>query len=197
MNGQKSLILKQLKLMQSLKDSENFWNITWDQGIFISNLILIKKPQNILEIGTSNGFSTLFLAKNLDYDTNSIKNHKIDTIEVNKERFEISKQNFCKCNISDIINSHLGNVYDIIPKLNCKYDLVFIDAEQENYFNLLGNIEKYDLLNKEACIIFDNILNHDSTKNFIVKINDYITETKKYHLEIIDLGSGFLYLRRL
>ena len=89
----KKLILNKLKKLEELKKKITYWNISFEQGNFLSNLVLEKKPENILEIGTSNGFSTLFLALNLDAKCN------LTTIEINKNRFEEAKRNFEECNL--------------------------------------------------------------------------------------------------
>ena len=82
--------------MQNSKHQSNNWNITWEQGVFISNLIKIKQPKNILEIGTSNGYSTLWIAKELNTES------KITTIEINQKRADEAKINFKFCKLNNI-----------------------------------------------------------------------------------------------
>ena len=177
-----NLILSKLNSLQNLKNDSKFWNITYEQGVFISNLIKVKNPKKVLEIGTSNGFSTLWLVKELE------ESSKITTIEVCKERVGEAKKNFDFCRL-DNIECICSNVYEVLPELKEKYDFVFIDAEQENYLKILNLLEKYDLLDEKAIILFDNILNHNSTKDFPDKVDE-----KKYYKKIIDIGSGMLFL---
>lgn len=179
-----NLILNKLKSLQKQKLNNKFWNITYEQGVFISILIEVKKPLRILEIGTSNGFSTLFLAKNLTTSST------IDTIEVNKERFNIAKKNFKSCNV-DFINSYLGEAFDILPKLKNNYDFIFIDALQAQYLDLLNEIENLNLATKNVTIIFDNVDSHEN----IGILRDYMEQN--YHLEFIGIGGGMLYATKL
>lgn len=178
-----NLILSKLNSLQKLKEKQKFWNITWEQGIFISNLVKIKNPKSVLEIGTSNGFSTLWLAKNLSSKA------KITTIEVNKERSEQAKKNFEFCKL-DNIECICLNVFEVIENFKEKFDFIFIDAEQEHYLNLLQKIEELNLLERNGIILFDNILNHDSTKDFPNQVSS------SYHKEIIDIGAGMLFLQK-
>ncbi|MDA3855202.1 MAG: class I SAM-dependent methyltransferase [Candidatus Woesearchaeota archaeon] len=175
-----NIILNKLNSLQKQKQNSKFWNITYEQGIFLSNLIEIKNPKRILEIGTSNGFSTLFLSKNLNKDS------IIDTIEVNEERYNLAKKNFESCNLS-LINSHLGKAFDILPKLKNTYDFIFIDALQAQYLDLLKEIEKLKITSKDLTIIFDNVGSHENMQEFTDYVKIY------YHTEFIGLGGGMLY----
>ena len=89
MNKTSTTITSILKQLQS-NNKREFWNISWSLCNFLSNIIKIKQPQNILEIGTSNGFSTICIAKGAN------KNSSITTIEINKERSQIAKKKFSK-----------------------------------------------------------------------------------------------------
>lgn len=176
------VILNELQLQK--KTSKN-WNITWQQGVFLSNLVLIKKPKSILEIGTSNGFSTLWLAKELDSNSNLI------TIEVDEKRYLEAKKNFDLANLKNITVLN-GEVFEILDKYKFEnsFDLIFIDAVQKFYFELLDKLLGLNLINKNTTIIFDNVLSHEYMKDFIKKIE------KKYSCDKLDLGGGgFLVVR--
>ena len=85
-----SFIDKKIQELEILSSNSKFWNITKEQGEFLSSLVLKKQPKNILEIGNSNGYSTLHLIKNLNI------NSKLTTIEVNDERLNAAKKNLKK-----------------------------------------------------------------------------------------------------
>ena len=89
----------------------------------------IIKPKMVLEIGTYTGYSALCIAEGLD--TNGI----IDTIDINEELQQIQNKFFDKSGYAKQINQHIGNALDIIPKINKTFDLVFLDADKENYIN--------------------------------------------------------------
>jgi predicted O-methyltransferase YrrM len=182
----KNQILNKLESLQQEKEHTKFWNITWEQGIFLSSLIELKQPKHILEIGTSNGFSALFLALNLKEEST------IDTIEVNEERFSIAKQNFKEAGINPKqITQHLGEAFEVLPKLKTKYDFIFIDAAHQFYKELLVELEEQKLLNEDYTIVFDNISTHKHLETF----KEY-TKTR-YDSSHIDIGGGFLILKSL
>jgi predicted O-methyltransferase YrrM len=120
------------------------------QGRTLSMLSKLMQPTNILEIGTYTGYSALCLAEGL------AEKGTLHTIDINEELESISNKYFKSSPFSNQIIQHIGNALDIIPKLDVEFDLVFIDADKENYlnyYNLL--IEK---LKSGTVIIADNVL---------------------------------------
>jgi len=120
------------------------------QGRLLSLISKIKAPKAILEIGTYTGYSTLCLAEGLSDDG------VLHTIDVNEELVDIQQKYFQKSAYSQNIKSHLGKAEDIIPELNCKFDLVFIDADKKNYSKYLNMV--LQRLNPQALILSDNVL---------------------------------------
>ena len=120
------------------------------QGRLLSFLSKLTQPKNILEIGTFTGYATLCMAEGLK------ENGTIHTIEVNEELFNFHKRYFDKSSYKNQIISHLGDAKDIIPQLDFKFDMAFIDADKANY------ISYFDLvlpkLNSGGIIIADNVL---------------------------------------
>ena len=120
------------------------------QGRVLSMFSKMINPKNIIEIGTYTGYSALCMAEGL-------KNEGIlHTLDINEEYTSIAKRYFNRSKYSKNIKQHLGNALDIIPKLECNFQLAFIDADKENYsayFDLI--IDKMDLY---GYIIADNVL---------------------------------------
>ena len=120
------------------------------QGRVLSMFSKMIQPENIIEIGTYTGYSALCMAEGL-------KNEGIlHTLDINEEYTSIAKRYFNRSKYSKNIKQHLGNALDIIPKLECNFQLAFIDADKENYsayFDLI--IGKMDLY---GYIIADNVL---------------------------------------
>ena len=140
---------------------------------FISNM---KQPQHVLEIGTYTGYSAICLADGLK------KNGELHTIEINQELEAFCKKYFNKAGLEKKIKLYIGNALDIIPTLNYKYDIVFIDADKKNY------CQYYKLainkLKKGGCIIIDNVLWSGKVTK-VTKKNDLETsEIKKLNLLI-------------
>jgi predicted O-methyltransferase YrrM len=120
------------------------------QGRVLSILSKIIHPTNILEVGTYTGYATICLAEGL------AENGTIDTLDNEEELFDFQRKYFDKTIWAKQITQHLGDALDIIPTLSKKYDLVFIDADKENYINYFEMI--VPKMNKGGIILSDNVL---------------------------------------
>lgn len=120
------------------------------QGRVLSMIAKLVNPKHILEIGTYTGYAALCLAEGLQ------ANGTLDTIDNNEELYDFQKKYFDKSAWAGQITQHLGNALDIIPTLGKKFDLVFIDADKENYINYFHMI--VPLMNKGGIILSDNVL---------------------------------------
>lgn len=120
------------------------------QGRVLSMLSKIINPKNILEIGTYTGYAALCLAEGMQ------KDGILDTIDVKEELVSIQQKYFDLSSWKGQIIAHLGDALEIIPTLNKKYDLVFIDADKENYINYFNMI--VPIMNKGGIILSDNVL---------------------------------------
>lgn len=120
------------------------------QGRVLSLLSKLIRPQHILEIGTYTGYATLCLAEGL------ANGGSIDTLDNNEELFDFQRKYFDASPWGEQIVQHLGNASDIIPTLHKKYDLVFIDADKENYIRYFHLI--LPMMNKGGVILSDNVL---------------------------------------
>ena len=120
------------------------------QGRVLSMISKLVNPKNILEIGTYTGYSALCLAEGMQ------KSGELHTIDINEELFDFQRKYFDKSIYGNQIHQHLGNALQIIPKLNMTFDLIFIDADKENYSNYFNAI--IDKLNSGGVILSDNVL---------------------------------------
>jgi predicted O-methyltransferase YrrM len=120
------------------------------QGRLLSMISKIKQPKNILEIGTYTGYSTLCLAEGLS------KNGTIYTIDKNEELSSFSQKYFDKSKFKENITSLIGDAINIIPTINVKFDLIFIDADKPNYINYYNLI--IGKMNSGGIILSDNVL---------------------------------------
>ena len=120
------------------------------QGRFLSLLSKMVQPRTILEIGTYTGYATLCLAEGLHPDG------VLHTIDIKEELTDLQREFFDRSGYGSQIVQHLGKAADIIPALDTTFDLVFIDADKQNYahyFDLV--IEK---MNRGGIILSDNVL---------------------------------------
>lgn len=120
------------------------------QGQVLRMLSQMIKPKNILEIGTYTGYSALCMADGLQ------EGGKLITIDVNAELQDIIRKYVGEAGRSDTIDLRIGNAVDIIPTLNEQFDIVFIDADKENYPNYFDLV--IDKVNIGGYIIADNVL---------------------------------------
>ncbi len=120
------------------------------QGRVLSMLSKIIRPTHILEIGTYTGYAALCLAEGLS------KEGTLDTIDIKEELVSIQQKYFDLSPWSNQITAHLGDALEIIPTLNKTYDLVFIDADKENYINYFNMI--VPMMSHGGIILSDNVL---------------------------------------
>ena len=163
--------------------SDKFWNVSHQSANFINMLIKLMKAQNVLELGTSNGYSGLWIA-----DALKETGGHLTTIEFWEKRQSIARENFANCGFSDLVTFKLGAAYDIIKdEIKEKFDLVFIDANKEEYAKYFEVVNP--LVKKGGVILADNITSHaKKVQPFI----DLITNNGCYQVQILDLPDGML-----
>jgi caffeoyl-CoA O-methyltransferase len=120
------------------------------QGRVLSMLAKLVRPLNILEIGTYTGYSALCLCEGIQ------ENGILHTIDIKEELVDFQRKHFDKSPWGTQIIQHLGAAVDIIPTLEMKFDLVFIDADKENYINYFNII--LPKMNRGGIILSDNVL---------------------------------------
>ncbi|QCX40722.1 methyltransferase domain-containing protein [Aureibaculum algae] len=120
------------------------------QGRVLSMLSKLTQPNSILEIGTYTGYSALCLAEGLSQDG------ILHTIDHNEELASLQEKYFNKSPYKHQIKQYIGNAIDIIPTIDEKFDLVFIDADKSNYINYYNLV--IDKMNKGGIILSDNVL---------------------------------------
>jgi caffeoyl-CoA O-methyltransferase len=120
------------------------------QGRVLSMLSKLIRPVNILEIGTYTGYSALCLCEGMQ------ENGTLHTIDIKEELVDFQRKHFDKSPWGNQIVQHLGEALDIIQTLEAKFDLVFIDADKENYINYFELI--VPKMNKGGIILSDNVL---------------------------------------
>jgi caffeoyl-CoA O-methyltransferase len=120
------------------------------QGRVLSMLSKLIQPKNVLEIGTYTGYSALSIAEGLH------PKGTIHTIDKNEELFSLQEKYFEKSGYKNQIQQYVGNALNIIPTIEEKFDLVFIDADKSNYINYFHLI--IDKMNSGGIILSDNVL---------------------------------------
>lgn len=164
------------------KTQEDFWNISRASANFLNMLIKISGAKNVVEVGTSNGYSGIWIAKALKENGGHLT-----TIEYYEKRIVLAEENFKKCGVDDVITIKQGSACDVLEELEGIFDFAFIDANKGEY------IKYFDIINpklkKGGIIAADNITSHpEKVAPFVEKIKS----DPNYQVEILDLPAGML-----
>jgi len=163
-------------------------------GSFLELISNITQPKYILEIGTYTGYSAICLAKGLK------ENGQLHTIEINPELENISNKYFKKLNLDTKIITHIGHALDVIPKIDCLFDIVFIDADKKNYCDYYELV--INKVNKGGLILIDNVLwsgkvlntpkKNDLETKEIQQLNQIILDDHRVENMILPLRDGIM-----
>lgn len=184
----------ELKKIKERALEEHIPIIMDDTLVYMSEILKVKRPKRILEIGAAVGYSAICFSEYLDDDG------IIETIERDEIRIEEAKDNFKKAEVSEKIILHEGDAVEILPTISEKFDVVFIDAAKGKYPFFLK--EALRVLNNGGIIFADNILykgyvmsdyNKHKQRTAVRNLREYIKEiTENQHLEteILEIGDG-------
>ena len=194
---------KELKLLSDL-NRETWANVMIPrmlsghlQGRVLSMISKMIHPTNIIEVGTYTGYSALCMAEGLK------ENGKIHTLDINEEYTSVAKKYFDKSEYKENIIQHIGNAVDVIPQLNDKFQLAFLDADKENYSNYFDLIiNKMDI---GGYIIADNVLwsgkvteeNKDEETMALHNYNKKVFSDKRVETVLLPVRDGLNISRKL
>ena len=131
-------------------------NITRDTGEFLSVIVRAMNAQRVLEIGTSNGYSTLWLA----LAAKSIKGH-VTTVELSDFKFDLAAKNFERSNLSSFIKQVLGEAGELLRGCSeSSFDLIFLDSERSEYLGWWPDIKR--VLRRGGLLVVDNATSHSA-----------------------------------
>jgi predicted O-methyltransferase YrrM len=163
--------------------------ITKETGELLNMILRLKNAKNMLEVGTSTGYSTIWCAEAIYKQSG-----KIITIEQNPNKIKRAKENFQKAGIADTITIKKGLAIQILQELNLQkeykdfFDFVLIDADKENV------IEHFDLIlpmvSAGGVIITDNMLYPEKYKQDMKKFSDYLKKNLKLRTITTPIGNG-------
>ena len=169
------------------------------QGRVLSMLSKLIRPLNILEIGTYTGYSALCLCEGIQ------EKGTLHTIDIKEELVDFQRKHFDKSPWGKQIFQYLGEAVTIIPTLETKFDLVFIDADKENYLNYFELI--LPKMNKGGIILSDNVLwsgkvlepvhPNDLSTKIIMKYNDLLKNDPRVETVLLPIRDGLTVSRVL
>lgn len=156
------------KIQQFLKGLKQYGkendipNVTEHVGEILNNLIRVKTPKNILEIGCANGYSTIWMA-----EAAKSVNAKIYAIDHSKPTFELAKRNLMESGLQSYVNFYFGDAIDVINNFPSElmFDFVFVDGEKAKYLDFWNAIKPK--LSEKSVVVFDDmVLFPEKTKSF-------------------------------
>lgn len=169
------------------------------QGRVLSMFSKMIQPKRILEIGTYTGYSAICLAEGLS------DNGMLITLDINEEIEDFAKGYFKESGFFDKIEMKIGNALEIIPSLNEKWDMVFIDADKENYLNYLKLV--LPNVKEGGYIIADNVLwsgkviqklkEDDFETQAIIEFNTWVHENQFLENVLLPVRDGLMVCRKI
>jgi len=152
-----------------------------EKGRVLMEVLREIKPKRVLEIGALIGYSTILMAKELENEARMI------TIEIDEDEAKIAEENIKKARIKPKIDVIVGDALKILPKLEGKFDFVFIDAAKREYIKYLELIE--DKLHKGSVLVADNAGSFaESMKEYL----NYVRSSKEYSSKFVSVGNDGL-----
>lgn len=167
------------------------------QGRVLSMISSLLRPEVILEIGTYTGYSALCMAEGLR------ENGKLITIDINEELHDRVSEYFREASMQDRIDYRIGDASVIIPRLQERFDLVFIDADKENYAHYFDLV--IDRVNLNGIILADNVLwsgkvlqnKPDKDTRAIVDFNEKVQRDKRVENVLLPIRDGMMVMRKV
>lgn len=146
------------------------------KGKILTDIVKRFDVRNVLEVGTLVGYSAILIAKNLPEDGHLI------TIEINRRSAELAGKNIQKAELGNGIEVRVGDALKVIPTIEGKFDMVFLDATKEDYLSYLRLAEKN--LRRGGVVFADNV------KIFAHELRDYLSYVRhsgKYRSQYFDM----------
>jgi predicted O-methyltransferase YrrM len=163
--------------------------ITKETGELLNMILRLKNARNMLEVGMSTGYSTIWCAEAI-----SVQSGKIITIEQNPSKIKRAKENFQKAGVIDTITIKEGLAMQVLTELSLQqrykdfFDFVLIDADKENvkeYFDLI-----FPMVSAGGVIVTDNMLYPEKFRQDMKKFSDYLRKNPKLRTITSPIGNG-------
>lgn len=183
-----------LKEMEDFAKLHNVPILSWQSADFIEQLVVMTNPKRVLEIGTAIAYTTIRIARNLK------KKSVIHTIELSENNINSAKEFIEKSGLGENIKLFEGDALSVMPRLKKKYDLIFLDADKEDYKRLFDY--SMVLLKKDGVIVVDNLLwqgyaasrkvpaKYKTSTNHIREFNKVFIEQPNLKATILPIGDG-------
>lgn len=172
------------KLKELEKTRKNFWNIAPESAELIHKFIVEKNYKNIFEIGTSNGYSTIWLS----HAAKATGGH-VTSFEFWQKRIDLAEANLEACGLKSYVDIICGSALDSLQKVDksIPLDFVLIDANKKEYIKYFEQI--HPMLKVGAMFVADNVISH---KNSVQEFLDAAENHPDYKTYYVDYDGGLL-----
>jgi predicted O-methyltransferase YrrM len=165
-----------------------YWQIPVDGAEYLKQTVLRLKPTSVLEIGTSSGYSALWIIEG--FLQAGLLNSKLYTIESHTGRFEFAQENFTKAGATDWIHQIKGHAPEAIPS-DIIFDLAFFDGTKSQTSSFFDSV--WPLISPGGEILVDNVISHaEKMQPFF----DYLTSIQVPY-EVLDIGVGICRVKKV
>ncbi|MBI5583406.1 MAG: class I SAM-dependent methyltransferase [Deltaproteobacteria bacterium] len=153
------------RFLEEARSSWSAWNVPYEDGKILYDLVLRNRFRTILEIGTSTGHSTIWLAW-----AASNTGGKVTTVEIDRGRYEKALVNFRKAGVAAYIEARLGDAHELVPLLPGPFDFIFCDADKDWYGRYFQDLK--DKLAPGGCFAAHNVLwaGDPHVRNFLEQV---------------------------
>ncbi len=160
---------------------KRYRNIEPESALFLAMQIRIQQSKKILEIGTSTGYSTLWLA-----DAAQVTGGQVTTVEIDEKRTQQAKEYAKELQVDDVIDFWVGDAQQFLENSQQKYDFILLDAERDAYLNYWKYLQNM-IENQSGVLIVDNVISHSA------EVKSFITEVKqdqRFITTTLPIGAG-------
>ena len=160
---------------------KRYRNIEPESALFLAMQVRIQQSKKILEIGTSTGYSTLWLA-----DAAKVTGAKVTTLEIDKKRTQQAQLHAQELRVDDVIDFWVGDAQKYLEQCEEQYDFILLDAERNAYLNYWIYLQKM-LVEHGGVLIVDNVISHAAeVKSFIMEVK----RDERFMTTTLSIGSG-------
>lgn len=160
--------------------SEMMLNITPSTGVFLELLVSELKPKRILELGTSNGYSTIWLAR-----ATSRINSRLDTVDFSRSKSQRAGQHLAECCLQDVVALHVADCGEFLRECDtAAYDFVFLDADRTAYCRWVDDLVR---VTRFGLIVVDNATTHAGE---LLDFRRHLSANLGFDVAVLPIGNG-------
>lgn len=162
------------------REHDGVYAIPCDEGVFLNMLVRLQRPRRIIELGTSSGYSTIWLAA-----AARAVGARVDTVEYDEAKVELAEANFDRAGLSDLIAIHHSDAESFLESLENPVDFVFVDTEKKDYLNHFKLV--FPKVASGGLVAADNAVDlADDMRDFL----DYVKNLPAVQSVTVNIGNG-------